>query len=375
MNILFIDQFADLGGAQRCLLDLMPAFRQRGWNLRFAIPGDGPLTQHLLSRGMPVDLLPTCALSSMHKPVHEYLRYASWHWAATRALCRIARNFKPDLLYVNGPRPLPAAALAARRTGTPLLFHAHNRLLQSTALRAIHVHLRLAAARVIACCEYVAHSLRPHFSSIETIYNGVPDLQSAPRLSSTLGPTIGVIGRIEPEKGQLEFMRAARLVHEERPSCRFVVIGAPMLGNSDRYFRETVTESRGLPVTFTGWRNDISNLFRELDLLVAPSAAHDATPRVVMEAFSAGVPVLAFSSGGIPELITDGHSGFLVQTQSPRALANRILEVLRSKDELLGSVVRNARQRWVEDFNLDVYQQRVCKIVAESGTKMTLACA
>jgi glycosyltransferase involved in cell wall biosynthesis len=367
MNILFVDQFGQLGGAQHCLLDLLPAFQQRQWQLQFAIADKGPFPEKLRSLGMQVDVLPGCVLSSVHKPIKEALRYLHWYPEAIRALRQLAAEVKPDLLYVNGPRLLPPVALYAKRSRTPLIFHAHNRLLQTSALWSLGAHLRFGQARVIACCRYVADSLGPYVSSsiIETVYNGVRDLKKPGRRSSGQFPVLGVVGRIEPEKGQLEFVRAARLVHRELPGCRFIVIGAPMLSGSDAYFRQTIAESHALPVTFTGWQNDISHALRELNLLVIPSLSYDATPRVVVEAFSAGVPVLAFASGGIPELIEDGRTGFLVHTRSPEALASRMLEVLRAKDDVLAGVARNARQKWVADFRLETYQDRICNIITE----------
>ncbi len=175
---------------------------------------------------------------------------------------------------------------------------------------------------------------------------------------------VGVVGRIEPEKGQLDFVRAARLVNRELPGCRFVVIGAPILSRTDTYLRQTVEESRDLPMTFAGWQSDISQALCDLDLLVVPSVSYEATPRVIIEAFSAGTPVLAFSSGGIPELIQDGRTGFLVNTRSPQALATRMLEVL-GQHELLSKVARNARRKWATDLSLQAYQERVCDIVLE----------
>lgn len=367
MNILLGDQFADFGGAQLCLLDLLPALQQRDWRLRFAIPGEGAFTDRLRAGGFTVDVLPICTLSRGRKSLSECLSYAEWQCKVMRRLLRIVRELQPRLLYINGPRLVPPAALVARRTGIPLLFHAHNRLLQKTALWTIATQLRLANARVIACCEYVASSLRPYVANVETVYNGVADLQAREPASSRNAPVIGVIGRIAPEKGQLEFIRAARLLHREWPACRFVVIGAPMAGSSDCYFRQTMEESCGLPVTFTRWRSDVAGPLRELDLLVVPSAPHDATPRVVMEAFSAEIPVVALASGGIPELIKEGHTGFLVETRSTRALADRILQILKADKELLARIVGNARRKWEIDFNLDVYRRRICSIIAESG--------
>jgi glycosyltransferase involved in cell wall biosynthesis len=365
MRILFVDQFAELGGAQHCLLDLIPAFRQQGWQLRFAIAGNGPFTEHLAGYGVQVDSLPGCTLSSLQKPVHEYIRYGAWYAKAARRLREIAAEFEPDIFYVNGPRALPPSALTARYSRIPLLFHAHNRVVQPSALRMVGAHLRLGRARVIACCRHVAHSLLPYRESVDIVYNGVPDLR-VPRFRDQQIPVIGVIGRIEPEKGQLEFVRAARLLYGACPS-RFVVVGAATPGNGDSYYRRTQEESRSLPITFTGWQDDIAGMLRELDLLVVPSLAHEATPRVIMEAFSAGVPVVAFPAGGVPELIEDGRTGFLVKTRTPEALAARMLEVITSDNGLRANVVRAARRRWAVEFRVDIYQRRMCKIIEQSA--------
>jgi len=369
MNVLFVDQFAQLGGAQRCLLDLLPAFQRQDWQLRFAVVDEGPFPAKLRKFGVQVDVLPGCSLSSIHKPMNEALRYLRWYPRAARLLRQIAAEFKPDLLYVNGPRLIPPLALFACRSRTPVLFHAHSRLLQTGGLLCLGAHLRLAKARVVACCRYVGNSLRPYLSpdAIETVYNGVPDMRTAPRPHSKRIPRVGVVGRIEPEKGQLAFVRAARLVYRELPSCHFVVVGAPLLSKSDIYLRQIIEESRGLPITFAGWQSDISCALRDLDVLVVPSLSYDATPRIVMEAFSAGTPVVAFSSGGIPELIENGRTGFLVNTRSPEALARCVLRVLRATDEAVSDVVGNARRKWHADFHIETYQERVCKIVSDTA--------
>jgi glycosyltransferase involved in cell wall biosynthesis len=366
MKILVADQFAQLGGAQRCLLDLLPALCDRGWNLRFAIPGGGPLIEELVAHRMYVDSLPVCALSNLQKPVHEYLRYALWHVKATAKLHNIAADFRPNVIYVNGPRLLPPATLVAKSMRIPLIFHAHNRVVQKTAMRVLGAHLWLGRAKVIACCRYIARCIQGSVPAIETVYNGVPDMRhGARRHRGVTDPVIGVIGRIEPGKGQVEFVKAARLIHRIWPSSRFVLIGAPMLDNGNSaYLHNTMEESRGVPVIFAGWQSDIREALAHLDLLVVPSLAPEATPRVIMEAFSAGVPVVAFATGGIPELIEDGRTGFLVHGRSPEVLAHRILEVLQNRDGLLNSVVRDARSKWTADFRIEMYRQRICDVIA-----------
>ena len=74
---------------------------------------------------------------------------------------------------------------------------------------------------------------------------------------------------------------------------------------------DAVRAEAGGVVAFTGWTDDISRFLKQVDLLVVPSDAVDANPRVIPEAYAAGLPVLAFDGGGILELIEHGVTGLL----------------------------------------------------------------
>src|SRR6185437_262406 len=87
---------------------------------------------------------------------------------------------------------------------------------------------------------------------------------------------IGVIGRVEEEKGQLEFVRAAKLVSKQVPDCRFSIIGSPP-GDGTEYYGKLIAASDGLPIDFLGWQENMSRVYSELDLLVVPSRAPDAS--------------------------------------------------------------------------------------------------
>jgi glycosyltransferase involved in cell wall biosynthesis len=181
-------------------------------------------------------------------------------------------------------------------------------------------------------------------------------------------PRIGVIGRLESEKGQLEFVKAARLVFQKFPECRFAIIGAPMFSD-DTYYRQVVTASEGLPVEFPGWQSDLSRTFADLDLLVVPSSPIEATTRVILEAYSAGVPVVAFPSGGIPEVVRDGETGFLAAARTPEALADRIVGVLERDAAAIATVRNRAKLFWSENFRLDVYREKVCEVLAQTACR------
>ena len=76
MNVLFLDQFSDLGGAQLCLMDLVPAVQAVGWIVSCAVPGRGRLVEKLHERGVTVHSLPVTHLASGHKSARESLRFA-----------------------------------------------------------------------------------------------------------------------------------------------------------------------------------------------------------------------------------------------------------------------------------------------------------
>jgi glycosyltransferase involved in cell wall biosynthesis len=190
------------------------------------------------------------------------------------------------------------------------------------------------------------------------IYNGVSDQRSLSIRTSSPIENVGIIGRIDPEKGQLDFVRAVRKVVERFPHIQFHVIGSPQL-SSGGYADQVQKESEDLPVRFHGWRHDISDVLRSLDLLVVSSPYTEATPRVILEAFSASVPVLAYALGGIPEVIDDNRTGFLT-APTPEALASRLVEVLETDVGALHHVTLNARSTWQERFNIDRWRQIVC---------------
>jgi glycosyltransferase involved in cell wall biosynthesis len=368
MEILCLDQFCTLGGGQQCFLDSVPAFAANGWGVRALIPDGGPFGQRLGALGCGVETFTNLSLSNKHKPFWELPRYASRLGSVIGALTRQIRAKKPDVLYVNGPRFLPAAAWVARREGIPLVFHAHNRLLQRPALAVSGLALAASKALVISCCAYASMPLTHYVSParMRVVYNGAANLRRAGHVRSRFIQNIGVVGRVAPEKGQLQFVRAANVVAHMRPAARFFVIGGSPNTNDHSYYDAVRRESRGLPLSLEGWKDDPASIMNRLDLLVVPSQIHDAAPRVILEAFSAEVPVVAYRSGGIPELIEDDSTGFLVQERTPAALAMRIADVLRMSDGAVDQVVARAKKAWNERFHIDRYRESVCEAVRSS---------
>jgi len=356
VNVLFVDQYSEMGGAQHCLLDLVPGALQRGWQCCAALPGSGPLVSRLAAAGVPVERIACGPYSYGRKSVLDYARFFFDVPQAAAQIRGMAKARGVELVYCNGPRVLPAASLC----GLPLMYHAHSVLARGHDLWMVKRSLR--GAKVLAASDFVAQSLRS-FCSPHVVANGTEDLEYRPwRGGDPL--RIGVIGRIAPEKGQLEFVEAVRILTAENARCRFVICGEAVVADP-AYSEEVKRQAAGLPIDFAGGRETPRSAMDTVDLLVVPAGPNEAFGRVVVEAFSAGIPVVAFAAGGIPELIDDGRTGFLVLQRTGAALASRLREMLAAP-ELLDRVTRAARAEWERRYTVERYRDQVLALMEET---------
>jgi len=360
MKVLFLDQFSELWGAQRCLVDLLPALKERGWSAAAALPGDGPLVTILHEHNVTVEKISCGPYRPGAKSVTDIFRFGR----DLRDQVRVLRPLQADLVYVNGPRLLPAAALAFGDR-VPILFHAHSRIPNGPSRWLAQWSLRQTDATVLACCRAVAPEIPS--DKLQVIANGVADAGFRERAFVTW--RIGMIGRMSAEKGPAAFLAAARTLNGEFPDARFVLCGEPILP-------ELRKQAEGLPVEFLGWRDDIGPVLADLDLLVIASKT-EGMPRVMLEAFCAGVPVVAYPVGGIPEVITNGETGFLAPERTASALAARIREIMLLGQGALRRVAAKARREWARCYTVEIYRKRVTNLMerlvsdwqAERGTK------
>jgi glycosyltransferase involved in cell wall biosynthesis len=359
MRLLLLDQFSDPGGAQHGLLDLLAACRERGWSAVAGLPGDGPLFERVRSFGFPAEHIDCGPYASGRKTFADAGRFLTGTPRLARQIRQLADSIDAGLVYLNGPRLLPAAALAGLRR--PVVFHAHSYLCPGTLRSLAGAALRHLDAWVLGSCRFVAEPWRRFVrpERVSVIYNGVAGPPSGWRRRDGGAPRVGCIGRIAPEKGQREFLAAAQLIHRRNPECTFVIHGAALFAETGvlRYQREVRAAAEGLPVEFTGWVSNVYSALADLDLLLAPSAAHEATTRVILEAFAAGVPAIAFRSGGIPEVVEDGVNGYLVD--SVEAMARRAALTLRMRPAERERVSRAAHGTWERRFTLERYQREV----------------
>ncbi len=237
----------------------------------------------------------------------------------------------------------------ARLFGKKIVLHLHgsgyDRFYNSVSPRK-RIAIRGAferADRVVVLSEYwrkfVVDTLGTDPNKVVEIANGVvPHVRSGPRLpkADDAPVTVLFLGEVGERKGVSTLLEAAARPELSRSNLKIIVAG-----NGDLSFYEAVASRLGLAgrVTFPGWQDEagVARLLEDADFLVLPSQAENQ-PISILNAMSAGLPVVASNVGAIPEMIEDGRSGILVPPRDPVALAVAVGDLVSdpSKRERMG---------------------------------------
>src|SRR5207237_3211119 len=140
-------------------------------------------------------------------------------------------------------------------------------------------------------------------------------------------PLVGVIGRLEAQKGHVYLLDAWPSVLAEFPDARLLLVGEGSLrGALERHARDLGIASS---VLFAGFRSDVPRVLDALDVLALPSL-YEGMPLTAIEASAMAKPVMATAVDGTPEVIREGRTGRLVTPREPAALYRALRAVLRA---------------------------------------------
>jgi GT2 family glycosyltransferase len=173
-------------------------------------------------------------------------------------------------------------------------------------------------------------------------------------------PLVIAAGRLSPEKGTINLLLAAKNLQRGHSRIQFAIFGD---GTRRKYLQQQ-SRSLGLEdmVHFVGYRADFTDLVAGADLLVNPSLT-EQLPNVVLEAMSAGVPIVATAVGGVPELARDGAIA-LVAPGDANALARAIADLISSPSKCR-AMVEKSRERLQHDFSPEKQAEQLKSLYGE----------
>ena len=282
-------------------------------------------------------------------------------------LRKLFLQFQPDIVHTRGWSTVDAI-LAGKLAGVKRVIHGeHGREAYDTEglnwkRNAIRRALAPCVDRFVAVSEdlrrWLTGTVGISQKKVVTIQNGVDtsrfsadDRDKARRVMGLSDATvaIGIVGRLDPVKGHKNLLQAfAQISHTGSSAVLIVVGGGPLQFEMSQL---AVALGLGEKVRFLGERHDVPILLKGLDVFALTSIA-EGISNTILEAMATGLPVVATSVGGNPELVEQGITGQLVPAGDTAALSAALLTYLRNPilRQLHG---RKARQRAVERFSLD----------------------
>jgi glycosyltransferase involved in cell wall biosynthesis len=342
-----------LGGAEVMLQTVLDGAADSGHELELVFLEPGPWPAELAGAGFRVDVISAGRVREVRRLLGTVIE-----------LSRLLRARQPDLI-VNWIAKAqlycaPAATLAGM--GKRVIWWQHDIPRGHWLDRCATALPTLAVGCSSSSSAEAQKRLFPRRSTFvvapgtHVVDAGAP-APSAPRAAT---PVVGLVGRLQPWKGQDRLLRAQALLRERGHSIQTLIVGGDAHGLSSEYAAslQPLVAHLGLSdaVTMTGQVADAGPYIERMDILVNAS---DPEPFgiVLLEAMARGVAVIAVDAGGPAEFIEDRVTGVLAPSGEPRALADA-LEVLLVSPALRRQVAGAGRERFMQEFTDTAMRER-----------------
>jgi glycosyltransferase involved in cell wall biosynthesis len=285
---------------------------------------------------------------------------------AARRLAELVRRERIDLLHYHTAHAVTLGTLASFWCGRRPAIAARRVSFRLRGRCLGRLKYALRVDKIVAVSEAIRRSLIAQGVApgrVVVVHSGIEAERfmrgDRSRFRSTLRPLtpdwpaeailVGTAAHLAPHKGLDRFLEAAALAAREVPAARFVIVGS---GPEEERLKERAARL-GLSgrVIFTGFRDDMPDVYAGLDLFALASLSGEGSPAVLKEAMAAGVPVAATALDGVEEIVEDGRHGLLVPPGNAPALGRAI--VLLASDPALRARLASEAASRVRDFSSD----------------------
>ena len=359
MFSLHIDTARTWRGGQSQVLVTVMGLRSLGHRTILVAHSDGELRQRA-NEGL--DLIPLAPRTEMDLS-------AAWR------LSRLIKQLRPEILHAHDPHGVAMAALAlsmsTQLAKPPLVasrrvdFHLKGSSLSRWKYRQVDCFICASAAireMILADGVPAARAVTVHEGiDLERVASAPPANLHEELWLPHHAPIVGNVAALVPHKGHRHLVEAAALVVRRVPDARFVIAGEGELRPAlERQIKEHHLEKH---VLLAGFRPDVLSVHKAFDIFVMSSVT-EGLGTSLLDAMACGKPVVATTAGGIPEVVADGKTGFLVPPRDHEAMAEAVVRLLNDPAlrERLGKAAlarvrdRFGAERMVRD-TLRVYQR------------------
>lgn len=357
-NILFVNNFSTAHtGSPKVVLQIIKSLNRSKFVPYLVTNSQGPLIDKAKKNGAIAEVIDIKELSkeTILPFIHSMIQNLFF-----------LKRHKIDIVHVNYIGWRDSIVLMAKLLRIPIVLHAHNNPNPNSFKKSWNV---LCANKIIA----VSQATREFFGVDEKIlkkslvvHNGIDidkfkdgeSIRSEFKIDNML--VVGIVGQISKRKGVKYFIEMAEMVLKEVTGIRFLIVGKDA-GGEEGYSDELkdYVENKNMQkyITFTGYRTDVENIMRSIDILTVPSLS-EPFPLVVLEAMAARKCIVGAKVDGIPEAIVDRESGLLVKPKDAESLAIAVIEL--AKDVALRERMGDAAfNRVSNNFSQTTFSEKI----------------
>ena len=357
MKIFISESSTAVGGQEIAVLFHAEGLVKRGHELQLILEPGSPICAMTLAKGLPVRQVPM-----------KRSQYPS----AIRTFRRMLVSEQPAIFQVNSSRDSWIGSIAAklvsvrpkviriRHISTPLNKNLTTRLLYRWLVDMVIVTGGERTRRALIARDGLDADRVAAFPIGLDVGHFRP-APADPNLRLELGLPdkhllVGLISYLRTYKGHEYFIEAARQILAKRDDVTFIIVGE---GPEEQPIRRLI-EQLGLTaqIRMLGFRDDLLNVFRSLDVFVIPSVEGDTIPQVLMQALAMGLPVVSTTVGSIPDVVIEGETGFVVAPRDAQALADRVLPLLDDAG-LRARIGANGRALVERSYSIDKMLDRM----------------
>ncbi|MTI59138.1 MAG: glycosyltransferase family 4 protein [Firmicutes bacterium] len=333
-RIVFLNTGTGWGGVEGWHYKTAISLKKRGHKIFVLAVEDTPFFNRCQEAGIEVEKIKKIRNSTFLNPIYQY------------CLIKFLKNKRIDAIFFCQSSHFKYASIAARLAGLKKIIYRralakpinntfYNRLLLK---KCVTHFMAISKVTLDTSISKIPKQCLPE-EKIKLIYNGVDlnrftnpeikkDIRAEYRIDSD-AVVIANIGRLSRQKAQQYFIESLPEVLNKYPDTYALLIGK---GSKEELLKDRVEElSIQDKVIFTGFRDDIPSILKQIDFLVH-TAIYEGCPWIILEAMMVGVPIVATNGSTLPEFIDDGKNGYLAEDKNPAGIAKKIIKMIENED-------------------------------------------
>lgn len=289
-------------------------------------------------------------------------------------------GFKPDLVYLTltakgvGFYKDAVVAIIAKLFGKKIVYHFHNKGVstrQKNWFDNVLYKIVFRNASVILLSKHLYYDIKKYvkIEKVHYCHNGIPgeahfkeDVEA-----DKMAPQLLFLSNLIISKGILVVLKACKILKNNNTSFTCLFIGGEGDMNAQEFNQEVRNLGLEKEVKYGGrkYGKDKAKVYKSSDIFLLPTFyENECFPLVLLEAMDFGLPVISTKEAGIPDILEDGITGFLIPKQNEITLAEK-LEFLLKNEKLRETMGENGRKRFVANFTIEAFEKRFTNVMEE----------